>query len=540
MKNSNFKRNTLLICSFLALAGVPEMTFAIDYVQNPYENIDYYDVGMSNLQNRKYTEAIDSFKKALSKDPKHTSARNNLAVAYTSRGNYFYNQGINLENAANDYRSAIYYLKYYDKSSNTNTMNENIDIVLKNFDSVLLSQKFSTAPQNRLKKAKELRGKGEFEASVIEYINAATDRSCAYESYIALGDVFKTLSNEYNAALYYDKALAINSNDPNLHLKFGRSLYNFGKVDAAVKELDIASENPKTKNEALALLETIWKKKVAQNPKDAIAQMNLGAVYQNKKEYEMAMIQYKNAQSLSPFNQTLQLNIATLMQEKGNYAEALNLYNTILKSNPNNITVNIYKASTLDKMGKKDEAIAIYNRLLQNNPSDINVKDALLDTISTIPDASALNYLSKLAEKMPNDADVIYTYAYTLHKNRNYSEALVNYQKALVIDNKNLDAYLNIATIYKQENDIMKAIETLKTAKTVYPKNDKIAQMLSEYDADIEFSLIEKATKLYNKKDYNDAIIVYKSIQKPSEDVYLGIGACYQAMERYDDAISNY
>lgn len=51
---------------------------------------------------------------------------------------------------------------------------------------------------------------------------------------------------------------------------------------------------------------------------------------------------------------------------------------------------------------------------------------------------------------------------------------------------------------------------------------------------------MEKASNLYNKKDYNDAIITYKSIPNPTEDVYLGIGACYQAMERYDDAISYY
>ena len=140
-------------------------------------------------------------------------------------------------------------------------------------------------------------------------------------------------------------------------LDFARvCLYNLGKIDAAVKELDIASENPKTKNESLALLETIWKKRVSQNPKDPIAQMNLGAIYQNKKEYDLAMIQYKNAEAIAPHNATLKLNMATLMQEKGNYAEALEMYNNILKANPDNITVKMYKAATLDKMGRKDEA----------------------------------------------------------------------------------------------------------------------------------------------------------------------------------------
>ena len=216
------------------------------------------------------------------------------------------------------------------------------------------------------------------------------------------------------------------------------------------------------------------------------------------------------------------------------------LNNNILKNNPNNVTINSYKAATLEKMGKKDEAVAIYKKLLEANPNDNNIKHDLLNTISTISDASAINYLSQLIEKMPNDADVVYNYAYTLHKNKNYNEALANYEKALTLNNKNLDAYLNIATIYKQENNITKAIETLNKAKLIYPKNEKISQMISEYNDEQEFALIEKASKLYNKKDYNDAIIVYKSIQNPSEDVYLGIGACYQALEKYDEAITNY
>ncbi len=538
MKNNINK--LIIVCFVMILTTFTQVSYGNSYVQTPYENLDYYELGMNAMEKREYTKSIDYLKKALAKDPSNTSIRNNIAVALTSRGTYFYNQGIDLEKAANDYRTAIYYLQYYGKYENSDTINQNINLAHQNLNSVLSAQKAKTDSLSRLKKGKELRGKGELAASVIEYINAAKDRQYAYESYVALGDIMKVLTNEYNAALYYDKALAIRSNDSNLHLKFGRTLYNLGNIDAAVRELDIASENSKTKSEALSLLEIIWKNKIAQNSKDPVAQMNLGAVYQNKGNLTEAMEQYKIAQSLDPKNQMIRLNMATLLQQQGNYTEALEIYNNVLKNRPNDVLVNTYKASTLEKMGKKDEAIFIYQNLLANNPNNKNVKAALLETINRTPDISALNYLSQLSAKMPNDSEIQYNYAFTLHKNKRYDEALEYYQKSLQLSDRNIDAYLNIAAIYKQKNNIEMAINTLNKAKSIYPNNDKISQTISAYKDEQSFSLVEKAAKLYEQKKYNDAIITYKAIPNPSEDVYLGIGACYQAMERYDDAIIYY
>jgi len=535
------QNKALLICCCIALAGIPTASYA-EYPQNnsAYANANYYDLGMDALKQRNYNNAIEYLKQALAKDPSYSSARNNLAVAYTSRGNYYFNQGIDLEKAANDFRLAIYYLKYYDKASNTEVINENIDIALLNLDNVLTAQKAPKDAASRLNKAKELRGQNELAASVIEYVYASKDAKYAYESNVALGDIMRILTNEYNAAVFYDKALAINSKDPYLHLKFGRTLYKLGNIDTAVKELDIAAEDNKTKLEALKLLETIWEDRVAQSPRNAIAHMNLGTIYQNEKKYDLAMVQYRTAQSLDPHNQMVKLNIATLYQAKGNYQDALAIYNELLKTKPDDYLINIYKAATLDKIGLKNEAISVYKKLLIANPTNANVKNHLLDTISELPDTSALNYLAELSAKFPNDAEIHYTYAYTLHKNKKYSLAIDEYQKSLTLDAKNLDAYLNLAAIQKQNTNISGAIETLNKAHSIYPNNEKIKNTIAEYNDEQAFSLLDKATNLYNKKDYNDAIIVYKSISNPTEDVFLGIGACYQAMERYDEAIANY
>ncbi len=539
MKKS-FKNSLLLICLTIALAGISNYSVADSFVQSPYENMDYYELGMTALNKNDYNSAINYLKRAYAKDTSNPSIRNNIAVAYTARGNANYNKGINLEKAANDYRSAIYYLKYCNKSANTENMNENIEIAIGNLDDVLVKMNSKTDAQSRLKKAKELRGNGELVASVIEYVYASKDRTYAYESFVALGDIMKILSNEYNAAVFYDKALAVKSTDPMLHLKYGKALYNLGKIEPAVRELDIASNYDKTKSEALPILETIWVKRAESAPNDPIAQMNLGTVFQNEKKYDLALYQYKKAQALDPKNQMIRLNVATLLQDTGSYSEALEIYNSILKNKPDDVLVNSYKASTLSSMGKNDEAITIYKRLLEQNPTDKNIKNNLLTEIANINSVSGLSYMKDLALKMPNDASIQYEYAFLLHKNRNYNDALLYYQKSLALDEKNLDAYLNIASIYKQKNDSKNAINTLNKAKQIYPQNKKIAETLTEYNEENTFSLLEKASDLYNKKAYNEAIAVYSSIPNPSEDVYLGIGACYQALEKYDEAITNY
>lgn len=501
---------------------------------------DFYTMGMNALEKKDYINAIEYLKKALKIEPNSTSVLNNLAVAYTSKGTELYNKNNDYEAAANDYRNAIYYLEFYNKSANTPTMNQNIPIAHQNLAQILESQKFKTDSQNRLKKAKELRGKGEFTASVIEYSYAAKDRKYAYESYVAMGDVMKNLGSDYNAAIYYDKALAQDSSDAYIHLKLAKTLYNLGNIDTAVRELDIALKDAKTKTESLQLLETIWKERAAKRPNDPVAQMNLGVVYQNKGEYTLAMEQYQKAQALDPKNQMIKLNMATLFQQQGDYQKALDYYNEILKLRPNDALINGYKANTLCKLGQKEAAMILYKTLLLNNPGNSDIKNDLLEVINESSEVVALSYLDELTRTFPNDIDFLYNYAYTLHKAKRYDEALMYYKKVINLDNQYADAYLNLASIYKQKNDNTNAIDILNTAKQYISNNEKINQLISDYNEEKKFSLMDKAANLYNNKDYNDAIITYKSVENPTEEVYLGIGACYQAMERYDDAISNY
>ncbi len=78
----------------------------------------YYQTGLNYLQNSQYTSAILEFKKALRENPSDISSKIGITNAYVSRAAYFNNKTQEYSKAANDLRSAIFYMKYYDDMAN--------------------------------------------------------------------------------------------------------------------------------------------------------------------------------------------------------------------------------------------------------------------------------------------------------------------------------------------------------------------------------------------------------------------------------------
>ena len=104
MKNSlaTFAKLSIIICLLNGLA------FA--------DFREHFDLGQNYLSQYQYSGAITEFKSALRINYMDTSARIGLINSYLARGAEFAN-GKNWEKAANDYRSALFYLKYYPESA---------------------------------------------------------------------------------------------------------------------------------------------------------------------------------------------------------------------------------------------------------------------------------------------------------------------------------------------------------------------------------------------------------------------------------------
>ncbi len=506
----------------------------------------YYNEGLDFLKSDQYTSAIDSLEKALNISPKTDNTRVNLAVAYINRGTYFYNHQKDFSRAANDYRNAIYLLKYDQIIPNIPEASENLNIAVADLDNIFKDAAISSTKSSRLKIARELRGQGKFREALVEFNVALAGNQTDFPVYTAIGDLYSALDNNQNAVKYYKKAVAQNSGNIELRLKLAKSLHNSGEAESAVKEYNIALNTAKDEDkiQVLNALQDIWIKKLQENPQDAVAHMNLGVVLQKKEDFDGALKEYQIAQSINPNDITLRLNIGTLYQSNNDFTTAIKAYDSIIEVKPDYLLAHYYRGTALKEIGQLDSAVKEFQLVLSKDPTNTDAKIALFDTIKLLPNPQDVTSIFKtFAVNNPADSVAQYKYAYQLHSTGNIDEAITYYKKAITINPKLTDAYLNMAVIYKQKKQPLNAIYALENGLKASPKNQKLTEMLNSLNSETATGRYQNAINLYNQGKYNEAVKEYLSIiniSEPDSDLYVNLGAAYQASKKLNEAVNSY
>ncbi len=158
-------------------------------------------------------------------------------------------------------------------------------------------------------------------------------------------------------------------------------------------------------------------------------------------------------------------------------------------------------------------------------------------------DQNVADILKSLADSHPSDAIAQYKYAFQLHSDKRLDEALEYYKKTIAIDPKYVDAYLNMAVIYKEKNQTSDAISTLQSGLKAVPKNQKLSSMLSSLNSENVTLRYQNALKKHKDGKYAEAIKEYLSIiqiSEPDADLYTNLGAAYQASKMYNEAVNAY
>ncbi len=555
----------LSLFSYLNLA--PEQAFSYDMTAPPkdygsnFQSINnkpyttqyldesdvYYKKGLAHYKANRYTKAIEAFQKSLELAPDRTTTRVNLAVSYINRGNYYYNTGTsNLETAANDYRSAIYYLQYDKYVPNKKFVKDNLDIAQTNLTNIFTDLNLKKDKDSRFKLAKALRGQGKFRESIVEFNNALKGNNSDASILEALGDISLLINNNKKAITYYKKAATYDLGNKDLHLKMAKAMGSLGDIDNSAKEYSIAlnSSGEENKEEIINALEEIWIKKIQQNPLDASAHMNLGVILQKKGNFEEAYREYREAEKYNPNDVTIRLNMGTLFQAQKNYKMAIKAYDTIIQVKPKNTLAHYYKGTALKELGKIDKAIKEFQFVLNKEPNNMNAKEALFDTVKLYKNPEDIGrVLSAFAKNNPRDAYSQFKYAFHLHSLNQINPAMHYYQRTVKIDPKYVDAYLNIASILKQQNKVQESINTLNRALNILPGNQKIDEMLSLIKSETTASRYQLALEKHNKGEYLTAIQEYLNIieiSQPNADLYVNLGAAYQALKEADKALDAY
>lgn len=533
------KRKVLGIVCLLALSSCV-MPMAISAPAGAFAQ--HYDAAQDFLTQGQYSSAIVEFRKALRINYMDNSARVGLINSYFARATYYANQEKNYEKSANDFRSALFYLKIFptkeqlvqNSASMIATANENLNQCLK-----VIS--FDRTASSRYKKAEELRAMGNFAAAAFEFSQAAQNESFAPKANVQIADLLKLLGNEKRSADYYKIALDLTPNDSLLRMKYARTLDKLGQYDDAVVQYNAALANSKGDMEVLYALERIYLKKLAQSPTDAELHANIGAIKQAQGDFESALSYYGKAEQINPTNVNTRLNVGTLFQQKKDYLKALKSYDSVLTLYPDNVQANLYKAQVLVEMGNKKEALNLYKKVLSIDPTNSIAKAEIVGVMQDT--MSPKEFVAYLSEKSSNDStmqNMLYDYAYKLHKENKIDDAINAYNAVIKNNPSKVDAYVNSAICYASNGDYKSAQNILNIAKERFPKNNMVLKTLQDVQKDSISTVLAKAIEAYENKDYKTALQQYMAVNPATEDSLTGIAACYQALEYPEKAIEFY
>ena len=221
---------------------------------------EHFDLGTEYLSNYQYSGAITEFKNALRINYKDNSARIQIINAYLSRGQHYANTEKNWSSAADDYRSALFYMQMYPTGDNAQVSSA-IGPVTQNLNTCLNMLKFDRTALSRFNKAKELRAEGNFSAAAYEFSQSLGESSQVKSVYNQIGDIMKILGNEPKAVEYYRKAIAVDPSDIQLRLAYAKLLDKLGSEEAAVEEYNYILSKSNDNKDVLYALERIYKKK---------------------------------------------------------------------------------------------------------------------------------------------------------------------------------------------------------------------------------------------------------------------------------------
>lgn len=522
-----------IVCSLVILINSIPGGFAA----NAAAFIEHYKAAQNYLAQNQYHSAILEFRKALKINYLDNSARIGIINSYLARGTYYANTEKNYSQAADDFRSALFYLKIYPE--NEQEIQNSIGMIQSansNLNQCLKVISYDTTAAARYKKAEELRAISNFPAAAYEFSKAAENDKYAADSNAQIADIMKVLGNIRRAADYYKIAVEKNPNDGILKMKYARTLDSIGQYDNAVNAYNNALANSKGDIEILYGLERIYLKKLAETPNDAELNANLGAIKQAQGDFESALNYYGKAERLNPQSTTTRLNVGTLYQQKKDYQKALLAYDSVLMAEPGNTKAMFYKAQALEEMGDKQGALNLYKSVSTIEPQNAEVKNAINNIVKEL--MTPREYIAYLDKNgMVFD---LYDYAYKLHKENDIDNAIYAYRAYVQNDQTKAEAYTNLAICYASKDDYGAAITTLNVAKTKFPNNKDVIKTYQEVQSDYNSTRISEAVKSFENKEYKKALNQYLEIKPETEITLLGAAASYQALNDYSSAIEYY
>ena len=190
-------------------------------------------------------------------------------------------------------------------------------------------------------------------------------------SFVRAGNEFFKAGDTDNAIQEYNRALELNPNNAEAHLRLGFLMYNARKM---------YKEGMEHYYEALKA-----------NPSDPRIHHDLGMALLHQRQFDQAIKHLSEALRLMPngldkqYNPVgMHYNLALAFSYVGRSEEAITHFSEVVRLDPNNAEVHYMLANAMAALGKLDEAIQNYTKAIRIKPE--------IDTSARLHDLLGMNY----------------------------------------------------------------------------------------------------------------------------------------------------
>lgn len=293
----------------------------------------------------------------------------------------------------------------------------------------------------------------------------------------------------------------------------------------------------------------------------------LAAAYRGMGQPDQAVAAYQQALALLPCDALTHNLLASLYRELGRTDEALQEYYLAVQYDPDDFTAWDAIGMILEERGEKEAAKAAYwkaiaaaERHLERNPHDA-ATTSLLGLMYLLLDDTrkAVSTLQSAVALQPS-ADNHYALGNAYYADRQYENALAEYQAALAVDPQHFASAVRLGDTFEQLGRTDEAIAAYRQALALREDADvhiylgmllervgRVDEAEAEYRASLRVKDNVPAhlrlAQLYERTDRMDqALAEYQAALRLQDDphVRFALAQLYEARGRLEDAASQY
>ena len=291
------------------------------------------------------------------------------------------------------------------------------------------------------------------------------DRKTALEAY-RQGIHYYNKLNYPKAIEYFEAAIAGNALANSLESNLARFYSSRSYINVGITNF--------AKNKSQEAL-SFFQKAIQLNPEDPDLNYFIGICQNNVGDYQGAMESFTKILETEPWNIPTKLKMAIIFHNLKMWDSAEEIHRSILKKNPGFADVHYHLGLSLMSQGKTKEAAASFEQALKINPNYTGARLKLgIVQICMSEYDKAFNTLNCINKKHPEYADVHYLIALIKEKTNAPEEAIEYLNKALRISPKYKNAQVKLIISHCQAGDMTAAENQVEKALEFYPEDKRL------------------------------------------------------------------